>query len=473
MFQLNIKFSTNIPAGERVSPCTSACTMKCMTVLKLFSYALFLTILLSSPATSVASSAMRADLTHVDSGRGFTRWELLSRMKARSRARVACLHQRGGHYGHPATASVAPGTVGEVGTEYLIHFGIGTPRPQHVALTLDTGSDLVWTQCNSCQVCFNQPSPLFDPSASKTLYGVPCSDPICEGSSVSACYIDNQGCFYLDSYGDNSITAGMILRDTFTFKGANGKGGTVVVPNLSFGCGLYNTGVYNTNESGIAGFGRGPQSLPSQLKVGKFSHCFTSMFDSNKSSAVFLGTPDDLRAHATGPIQSTPMKQNRVSPNNYYYLSLKGITVGETRLPINESAFALKKDGSGGTIIDSGTGVTTFPQAVYEQLRSAFVAQVPLPAVNSSEDDLCFSVASVADAKKVYVPKLVFHLEGADMDLPRENYMAVVNGSLCLVISGGVRELTLIGNFQQQNIHIVYDVENNKLLFVPAQCDKL
>ncbi|CAL5043939.1 unnamed protein product [Urochloa decumbens] len=448
------------------------------TVLQVLSCVLFL-IPITSPAsaTSAAGLTIRADLTHVDSGRGFTGSELLNRMVSRSRARAARLYGRHSHpYGHPATAAAAPGTVGEPSTEYLIHLAIGTPRPQHVALTLDTGSDLVWTQCASCAVCFDQPSQNFDPSASKTIRYVPCSDPICANYTDSLCNIrpDEPGdpCVYLGSYGDGSITAGKILRDTFTFKGS------AVVPGISFGCGLFNKGIFDTNESGIAGFGRGPQSLPSQLKLGRFSHCFTPMLvDKPRNSPVFLGTPDDLTAHATGPVQSTPLKRNPVIPSiNYYYLSLEGITVGDTRLPVTASAFAInEEDGSGGTIIDSGTGVTNFPQAVYDQLRKAFVAQVPLPVDAKASESRGFLCFSGADAEKVAVPKLVFHLEGADMELPRENYMPVLDDGklLCLIISSTKGNQTIIGNFQQQNVHIVYDVENSKLLFAPAQCDKL
>jgi hypothetical protein len=257
-----------------------------------------------------------------------------------------------------------------------------------------------------------------------------------------------------DSYGDKSITAGKMVRDTFAFKAA--PSGTIVVPNLSFGCGLF-----NTNESGIAGFGRGMQSLPSQLKVGKFSHCFTSMFESGKSSPVFLGAPDDLRAHATGPIQSTPMP--RYEGINYYLL-FKGITVGSTRLPVDESVFAVKGDGTGGTIIDSGSGITSFPQAVYDQLVKALASQMRVPVVKAPpggfEGMLCFSLPRGADEKKVAVPKIVFHLAGADMELPRENYMFVDAGFMCLMMQGS-------------DMHIVYDVGNNKLFFAPAQCDKL
>ncbi|CAL5051727.1 unnamed protein product [Urochloa decumbens] len=458
--------------------------MKGGSVLQVLSCVLFLISATTSPATLAAAAGLtiRADLTHVDSGRGFTASELLSRMASRSRARAASHQQlyrrRSSSFGggHPATAAAAPGTVGGLGTEYLIHLSIGTPRPHHVALTLDTGSDLVWTQCTECAVCFDQPSPPFDPSASKTFAYVPCSDPICALSSVSACVIGDHSCFYLDSYGDGSITAGIVLRDTFTFvKGA-------AVPGISFGCGTYNKGIYDTNESGIAGFGLGAQSLPSQLKVGRFSHCFTSMLgsSSNKSSSpVFLGTPPAGYGDLKNKFKSTPLKRNPTRPSNYF-VSFEGITVGETRLPVDASAFAVRKDGSGGTVIDSGTGVTTFTAAVYERLLSAFVAQVPLPLASPEEAAAmggypCFLAASAAEARKVAVPRLVFHLEGADMDLPRENYMPVVDGSklLCVVVGSTEGDLTLIGNFQQQNMHIVYDVEKSKLLFAPAQCDKM
>ncbi|KAK1603692.1 hypothetical protein QYE76_027365 [Lolium multiflorum] len=245
------------------------------------------------------------------------------------------------------------------------------------------------------------------------------------------------------------------------------------VPNLRFGCAQINHLTFRTNESGIAGFGRGPLSLPSQLKVARFSHCFTTIVE-GKPSPVFLGTLDNLQAQATGQIKATPFVPNPRSP--LYYLSLKGITVGKTRLPFNASVFALKADGSGGTFTDTGTALTSFPEAVLEALRKAFVSQVPLPVEEG--ENICFSTSQ--NKKLPAVPKLIFHLEGADWDLPRENYMLDIDnedgsGQLCLMIvsSGEGSSRTTIGNFQQQNMHIVYDLEANMMFFVPARCDKL
>lgn len=91
------------------------CTMKGLSV----PCVLFLTFFLF--ATPVAeSAAVRADLTHVDSGRGFTKRKLLLRMVARSMSRVASL--RSPARAPAVTAPAARGTLA-VGAEYLVHLG--------------------------------------------------------------------------------------------------------------------------------------------------------------------------------------------------------------------------------------------------------------------------------------------------------------------------------------------------------------
>jgi hypothetical protein len=181
-------------------------------------------------------------------------------------------------------------------------------------------------------------------------------------------------------------------------------------------------------------------------------------------------------------MQSTPFARlpaGATSP--LYFLSLKGITVGKTRLPFDASTFALKGDGSGGTIIDSGTGTTTFPEAVFRSMWKAFTSQVPLHAEDAN-GTLCFSTPKKKKVPLSAMPKLILHLDGADWDLPVENYVVDADDDddpdvalLCLMIgsSGESNSMTIIGNFQQQNTHIVYDLEVNRMFFVPARCDKL
>uniref|UniRef100_A0ACD6ANS2 Uncharacterized protein n=1 Tax=Avena sativa TaxID=4498 RepID=A0ACD6ANS2_AVESA len=455
-----------------------------MSVLQLVLCVVSLTVLLSWSAAGHV--ALRANLTHIDNAHGYTKHDLLRRMVARTRARVnkrwtpPRAHPSGGA---TLTAS-ASRDEDKPNSEYLIHFGVGTPRPQHVALTLDTSSDLIWTQCG-CSVCFDQPFPVLDSATSGTQRGVSCFDPICTrgGLPFSGCTLKDNLCFYAYSYPGNSVTTGKIYEDTFTFQALGASDEVTAVPNLRFGCGMYNKGKFESDESGIAGFGRGPMSLPSQLKASRFSHCFTTIGES-KSSPVFLGTPANLEAQATGPFQSTPFVPSPDGPNSsLYYLSLKGVTVGRTRLPFDASTFALRGDGSGGTIIDSGTGITTFPRAVFEELQDEFVRQVPLPVFDALVDDsevLCFSTSSTTKAKTKApaMPKLILHLEGADWDLPEQNYVLPFDQDfgtgMCVVISSsGDSDITIIGNYQQQNMHMEYDLESNKLGFVRARCDKL
>ncbi|KAF0909664.1 hypothetical protein E2562_000024 [Oryza meyeriana var. granulata] len=246
------------------------------------------------------------------------------------------------------------------------------------------------------------------------------------------------------------------------------------MPGVAFGCGLVNYGTFKSYESGIAGFGRGPLSLPSQLKLSNFSHCFTTI-TGPKPSTILLDLPANLYSNSRGAVQTTPLIKNPHRPSSYY-LSLKGITVGSTRLPVPESEFALR-NGTGGTIIDSGTAFTTLPPRVYRLVHHAFVAQLKLPLLsrpsNVTDPFTCFSAPRRA---KPVVPKLVLHLEGATMNLPRENYVFEIkeagNSIICLAIYE-FDEKTRIGNFQQQNMHVLYDLKNNKLSFVPARCDKL
>jgi hypothetical protein len=63
------------------------------------------------------------------------------------------------------------------------------------------------------------------------------------------------------------------------------------------------------------------------------------------------------------------------------------------------------------------------------------------------------------------------------LDLPRENYLLdheeKGRREICVVLTDGGdgNEMTIFGTYQQQNMHILYDLARNKLSFVPARCD--
>ncbi|XP_066320008.1 aspartic proteinase nepenthesin-2-like [Miscanthus floridulus] len=211
------------------------------------------------------------------------------------------------------------------------------------------------------------------------------------------------------------------------------------------------------------------QSLRSQLKVDNFSYCSTNI--TSTSSPVLLGLPANLSGGASSgaAVQTTPLN---TTSTFYYYLNMKSITVGSTTLQVPASAFALNADGTGGTIIDSGTSITSLPPHVFSLLRDAFVSQLNMTpvAVTSLPDVLCFP----ASTQTTTMPKLQLQFKGATLNLPRENYVFPQDNNTCIAIlqSSGGNNMTIIGTYQRQNLHVLYDLAGDTLSFVPAQCDK-
>jgi hypothetical protein len=151
------------------------------------------------------------------------------------------------------------------------------------------------------------------------------------------------------------------------------------------------------------------------------------------------------------------------------------ITVGSTTLQVPESAFALNADGTGGTIIDSGTSYTSLPPTVFSLLRDAFVSQLNMMpvAVTSLPGFLCFPASQTTTT----VPTLQLQFDGATLDLPQDNYVFTFpvdennDQGMCIAILSSDANMTIIGNYQQQNMHVLYDLAGNTLSFVAAQCD--
>jgi hypothetical protein len=409
-------------------------------------------------------------LTHIDAGTSYTQPQLINRAVARSKSRVAALQAVA------AVAPVDPITAARVLVrasqgEYLMDLAIGTP-PLYYTAIMDTGSDLIWTQCAPCLLCADQPTPYFQPTRSATYRILPCRSERCSQLPYPACF--QKLCVYQYYYSDEASTAGIFANETFTFGAAN-LSKVIRVPDVSFGCGNINAGEL-ANSSGMVGFGRGPLSLVSQLGPSRFSYCLTSYLSPTPSRLYFgvFANLNSTNTSSSAPVQSTPFVVNPALPS-LYYLCLKGISLGTTRLPIDPLVFSINDDGSGGVIIDSGTSITFLQQDAYEALHNELASTIPLPVTNDTQTglDTCFPWPPPPNVN-VTVPDFVFHFDSANMTLPPENYMLIssLSGYLCLAMApsdGG----TIIGNYQQQNLHILYDIADSLLSFVPAPCNKI
>lgn len=403
-------------------------------------------------------TGIKITLNNIESHGRFTEFERLHRAMNRGSSRLQKFSEMVTSKNPNITSTVHPGN-----NEFLMSLSIGTPPKPYYAV-MDTGSDLIWIQCKPCPQCFPpQPTPPYNPQNSSSFSTLSCTSTLCkalEGSCDNGCLI-----FYY-YFGSGSLIQGSLDAETFTFD-------KVSVPNIGFGC---MEGVVAGNQLnqpvGVVGLGRGPLSLVSQLAEPRFSYCLTSI-NGTKPSTLLMGSQASVN-FSSGAVKTTPLIQNPVIPT-FYYISLQGITVGSVKLAINETTFALNANGTGGVIIDSGTSMTYLVESAFTLVKNEFISQLKLPVVqnsNSTGPDLCFKMPS--GASSVQVPSLVFHFKDADLDLPRENYMVADSRTevICLGMGISSSDISIIGNIQQQNLLVVYDLQKETLSFMPTECDK-
>lgn len=424
-------------------------------------------------------SGFRVDLVHIDSLMSpYTPGNIsfpdrLQRAVKRSKQRLQKLQRIPGQSNdrNLQKATEIGASVNTGSGEFLMKLAIGTPALSYSAI-LDTGSDLTWTQCKPCTDCYKQPTPIYDPSRSSTYSKISCKSTLCTALPEFECKA-SAGCEYQYTYGDFSITVGILAYETLTL--ASKSGTKQSIPQIAFGCGQNNEGTGFDQAAGIVGLGRGPLSLISQLAASsmpnKFSYCLMTMEDSqSKTSPLMFGDSARLSAKVS---RSTPIIQNS-QDSTFYYLSLDGISVGGKFLNIQKNTFSLQSDGTGGFVIDSGTTVTYLEQAGYDAVKQELASLIKLPVADGSQIglDLCYKPPSSRGSLPKF-PVITFHFRGADYHLPRENYMVLdKSGLLCLGMlpnSG----MSIFGNVQQQNYHILYDMDNKLLSFQPAICDSL
>ncbi|XP_028789805.1 probable aspartyl protease At4g16563 [Neltuma alba] len=379
---------------------------------------------------------------------------------------------------------------------YSIHLNFGTP-PQTFPFVLDTGSSLVWLPCTSRYLCSKCSFPKIDltkipkfiPKNSSSSKIVGCQNPKCSwifGSDVQArcqdCKPNGRNCSqicpaYIIQYGLGS-TAGFLLLENLDFPGK-------IVPDFLVGCSILST----RQPAGIAGFGRGPESLPSQMGLTRFSYCLLPhrFDDSSKSSELILHSASS-KAKTNGfsyaPFQSNPSANNSAF-RQYYYISLRKVIVGGKQVKIPHKMLQPDSQGNGGCIVDSGSTFTFMEKPVFDLVAQEFGRQMGnYSRARDVEAQSGLTPCYVISSKKsAYFPELTFQFKGgAKMVLPLSNYFSLVgkSGAACLTIvsDNGVGPAVaagpaiILGNYQQQDFHVEYDLENNRLGFRPQSCSK-
>ncbi|XP_004513307.1 aspartic proteinase CDR1-like [Cicer arietinum] len=348
--------------------------------------------------------------------------------------------------------------------EYLMTYSVGTP-PFKVYGIADTGSDIVWLQCKPCQQCYNQTSPMFDPSKSSSYQKIPCEANTCQYVRDTSCS-EQDSCQYTIEYGDRSRSQGDLSVETLTLESTIGH--SVSFPKTVIGCGTQNTVSFEGPSSGIVGLGGGPVSLTTQLGSaigGKFSYCLVPLLvESNTTSKLNFG---DAAMVSGDGVVSTPIVKK--DPEVFYYLTLEAFTVGNKRVKFGGSL----EDGGdeGNIIIDSGTTLTLLPSDIYSNLESAVAELIDLERVQDPNNmfSLCYSVTS----SEYDFPIITANFKGADVKLHSiSTFVPIADGIVCFAFTSS--EIgAIFGNLAQQNLLVGYDLVKNHVSFKHTDCTKL
>uniref|UniRef100_J3N4G9 Peptidase A1 domain-containing protein n=1 Tax=Oryza brachyantha TaxID=4533 RepID=J3N4G9_ORYBR len=341
----------------------------------------------------------------------------------------------------------------------VANFTIGTP-PQAASAFIDLSGELVWTQCSLCRRCFKQDLPVFTPNSSSTFQAAPCGGDVCKSIPTSNC--SSNMCFYdgpLTSLGGN--TFGFAAADKFTI-------GTATA-SLGFGCVVASDIDTMGGPSGFIGLGRTPWSLVAQMKLTKFSYCLVP-HDSGKTSRLFLGSSAKLAGGKSATAQLVKTSPGDVL-NQDYPLQLEGIKAGD--------AVISPPQGASTILVHTVAPVSFLVDSTYQDLKKAVMKAVGAAPTSKPVEpfDLCFPKAGVSGA-----PSIVFTFHGAAaLTVEQSRYLIEADkDTLCLAIlstswlnSTELDEMNILGSLQQENIHMLFDLDKETVSFEPADCSSL
>lgn len=342
--------------------------------------------------------------------------------------------------------------------EYFVRIGVGSP-PSSQYVVIDSGSDIIWVQCQPCKQCYRQSDPVFNPTQSASFLGVSCDSSVCTRLENKGCHSGH--CGYEVDYSDGSYTEGTLAFETLIV------GGTTI-KNVAIGCGHRNKGMF-VGAAGLLGLGGGSMSFVGQLggqTGGAFSYCLVSRGAASNTGSLVFGR----EAVPVGAAWINLIRNPRAP--SFYYVGLTGLGVGGLRVPLPDLVFGFDESGDGGVVMDTGTAVTRLPTAAYEAFRDSFITQTAslprAPAV--SIFDTCYNLGGFVSVR---VPTVSFYFsDGPILTLPARNFLIPVDekGTFCFAFAPSPSGLSIIGNIQQEGIQISIDGGNGFVGFGPNVC---
>ncbi|XP_055831799.1 aspartyl protease APCB1 [Solanum dulcamara] len=361
---------------------------------------------------------------------------------------------------------------------YYTYMLVGNP-PKPYFLDIDTGSDLMWIQCDApCTSCAKGAHPLYKP---RNVNMIPLKNPYCVEvqENLRSKYCDNcHQCDYEIEYADRSSSVGVLAKDELQLVLANGTG---TKPNVVFGCAYDQQGtLLNTLAStdGILGLSRAPISLPSQLAShglinNVIGHCLRT--DTN-GGYLFLGNDFVPQWRMSWvPMLNTPFP-------NLYQAQLMKMNYGGKEL-------RLGRDGQGTVVFDSGSTYTYFTDQAYKALMSMLEEISSEDLIKDTSDTtlpICwrakFPVRSIAEVGQFFKPlNLQFgskwRIVSTKLLITAEGYLTLSEkGNVCLGILNGSNvhdgSAIILGDISLRGQLFVYDNVNQKIGWIRSNCER-
>ncbi|XP_042486349.1 probable aspartic protease At2g35615 [Macadamia integrifolia] len=332
---------------------------------------------------------------------------------------------------------------------FLAKFSFGSPWVDVFAV-IDSGSDLLWIQCNPSE---NQ-------KPSKTFTNVSCGSLNCMSDHDTYCDANNV-CRYRNYYVDGSYTNGFLGTDSIMLTNPDGSR---VALEVTFGCGIDNNNSSQGHLPGVLGLSATNLSLVSQFKSDvpqQFSYCLGNASDPSSKGNVIIG-----------PYAETSGKTTPITFDNHYHVNPIEIEVGSQSLNLSPKLFG----PPGNVILDSGTIYTFLPPKVYKKLsdvisqtiKSFKVTPIPPPRPGMS----CYSGNIGRDLNGF--PTVTIRFQG-EAELVLERWSIFINDGkerFCLAFAstGGSIKRSIIGAMAQQFHNFGFHIDTKQLSIIRSVC---
>jgi Xylanase inhibitor N-terminal/Xylanase inhibitor C-terminal len=261
-------------------------------------------------------------------------------------------------------------------------------------------------------------------------------------------------------YGDGSLVYGLLAKETFAFNTSDGQ--QMQVSEVTFGCTDVSNGTFDKHTTGIIGLGRGPLSLVSQLGPlfgYKFSYCLAPQTTNSTSGKINFGA----NALFSSPdVQSTPLIRTPLLPSTFFIVHLSGIKVGDLKLETQDSNI----------VLDSGTTLTYLDQKLVRPIQAKVKKMINLQTVEDTNFDLCFKTGLTSS--KIEYPDIILMLGTVNIKLgPEKAFFHWEDGKVCLNIISSPTGFQILGNIAQQDLHVGYDLQQERVYFALTNCTRL